>query len=459
MSDMAVVVLAAGKGTRMGGETPKVLRKVWGRPLVEYLLDTIDEVGLGAPVVITGHGEAEVRRVLTRRTGQGFRFVHQTEQKGTGNALLAVRDQAGDLTGSLLILYGDVPGITPDTLRSFIEAAGDGPCLVTMEPDTPLAYGRILRDADGFVAGIREERHASAEEKAIREVNAGVYVVPAKSLFDVLDELPVHEESGETYLTDVAEILYGRGEKVQPWKAPHAGEFLGVNRPRDLAAVSALLEEAIVDRHIRAGVDILDPSKVAIDHGVKIGKGATIHPFVTLKGDVDIGAGAEILPFTVIQEGARVGAECMVGPFSHLRDGTVLDDRAQVGNFVETKNAHLGEGTKAKHLSYLGDVTIGARANIGAGTIVANYDGKAKHKTEIGEKAFIGSGTIFVAPVKVGREATTGAGAVVTRGQDVADGDVVVGVPARRLEKGPRGKGPTKSEGNHENEEKADGHD
>ena len=436
MTDIRTVILAAGKGQRMGGEAPKVLSRVWGRPLIEYVLDVVEQAGLGVPILVVGHGEDEVRAALS---GRQVEYVRQAEQRGTGDALLAVKEQAGPGPERLLILYGDVPGMRKETLERFLAEAGKGPCLVTFDREDPIGYGRILRGTDGTLAAIREEVDLSEEQRAIREVNAGAYLFPERILFDVLDELPVHEKSGETYLTDAVGILAERGVPVKAYKAADPREFAGVNRPAELAAAAGLLQERIIERHLAAGVRVLDPTKVVLDHSVKIASGVTLHPYLAMEGDVEIGAETEILPFTVIRGKVRVGKGCEVGPFSHLRDGTVLEDGAEVGNFTETKKATIGAGTKAKHLSYLGDVVIGKGANIGAGTIVANYDGRKKHKTDIGDGAFVGSGTVLVAPVKIGKGAVTGAGAVVTRGKDVADGEVVIGVPARPLEKRRKG--------------------
>lgn len=416
---------------------PKVLRCIWGRPLIEYLLDAVEEAGLGTPTLVVGSGEEEVRRALSHRQ---VRFVRQVEPRGTGDAVRSVRDAWGsDAWGGsemLLILSGDVPGIGGETLRRFLTDVEGVPSLVTFERDDPIGYGRVHRGPDRTVARIREEADLGAEERSIREVNAGVYLFPGKDLFAVLDDLPVHPENGETYLPEVVETLTGRGLSVRAWEAPDGREFAGVNRPPELSAAADLLQERIRQRHLEAGVEMPEPSKVVLDHGVRLSPGVRVHPFVTMEGAVEIQEGSEILPFTVIRGRVRIGKGCEVGPFSHLRDGTVLLPGAEVGNFTETKKAIVGERTKAKHLSYLGDVTIGRDANIGAGTIVANYDGKKKHRTEIGDRAFVGSGTILVAPVKVGEGALTGAGAVVTRGKDVADGGVVVGVPARPLRKG-----------------------
>ncbi|MCZ6602350.1 MAG: bifunctional UDP-N-acetylglucosamine diphosphorylase/glucosamine-1-phosphate N-acetyltransferase GlmU, partial [Planctomycetota bacterium] len=435
MSTIGTIVLAAGKGKRMGGAVPKVLSKIWGRPLIDYVLDAVEGAGLGPPILVIGHGAEEVRQAVA---GRQVSFVRQREMKGTGDAIKAVRDQSGAASGdsaNLLILYGDVPGIRHETLRRFLDEAQDRPTLVSIERDDPFGYGRILRDGGGAVVGIREEAHLTGEERSIREVNAGTYLLPRKELFESLDELPVHESNGETYLTDVVEILCRKGLQIEAWKAPDPKEFSGVNRPSELTDSAATLQQRIAERHMAAGVEILDASKVVLEHSVRISPGVRIHPYVMIEGDVSIESGTEILPFTVIRGTIRIGKGCEVGPFSHLRDGTVLEDRAEVGNYTETKKAKIGSGTKAKHLSYLGDVEIGRDVNIGAGTIVANYDGKKKHKTQIGDHAFVGSGTVLVAPVKIGEGAMTGAGAVVTRNRDVSAGEVVVGVPARPLRK------------------------
>jgi bifunctional UDP-N-acetylglucosamine pyrophosphorylase/glucosamine-1-phosphate N-acetyltransferase len=320
-----------------------------------------------------------------------------------------------DFHGDVLITYGDCPLITTATLRDLRELRGSAPASVlTAVADDPEGLGRILRDDDGRFVGIREHKDCSEEELAIDEINAGFYCFDSDALRPALANLKPNNKQGELYLTDAVEALAKKRE-VPTLEAEDADEIAGVNTLADLSIARARMQERILLEHLDNGVIVVDPITTWIDHGVQIG------------------ADTRILPATVIGTGCVIGRNCEVGPFAHLRAGTVLEDGAEIGNFVEAKKTHVGAGAKAKHLTYLGDATIGARANIGAGTITANYDGVHKHATKIGAGAFIGSGSVLVAPTEVGEEALTGAGAVVTRGTVIAPREVWVGVPARRL--------------------------
>ena len=293
-------------------------------------------------------------------------------------------------------------------------ARGTAPCSVlTAYPSDPTGLGRILRGDEGQLVGIREQKDCSPEEAAIDEINAGFYCFDAKALRPSLAQLKPNNAQGEYYLTDVIAQFVAQGHEVPTLEADDADEILGVNSLADLAVARVLMQERILLEHLNQGVLIHDPSSTFIDHGVKIG------------------ADTRILPCTVIGAGCVIGKNCEVGPFAHLRGGTVLDDGAEIGNFVEAKKSHFGAGAKAKHLSYLGDAVVGSSANIGAGTITANYDGTHKHETHIGDRAFVGSGTVIVAPSHIGADAMTGAGAIVKRDSNIGDREVWVGVPAR----------------------------
>jgi len=403
----------------MKSESPKVLHSICGRPLVDYVVDQALSLGPDRVVLVVGKGAEEVEEsVLASFPGAPLEFVLQEEQLGTGHAVRCALPQVGP--GATIILYGDMPLLRPESLEALVEtraSSGALSSLLTVVADNPRGFGRVLRqkDPEGPLDRIVEEKDASDEEKAVREVNVGVYVFAEGVLAEYLPLLNKDNAQGEYYLTDVAANLVEAGHPVLAVRLDNEAEAIGINTLEQLSEARDGLHHRILSLHMANGVHVEDPATTYIDWGVEIGQGT------------------KIFPCSMIRSGARVGRDCEVGPFSHLRTGTVLQDGSHVGNFTETKNASLGSGTKAKHLSYLGDVEIGAEVNVGAGTIVANYDGKLKHKTQIGDRAFIGSGSVLIAPTKIGEGALTGGGAVVTRGSEIAAGEVWVGVPARPL--------------------------
>ena len=412
LDTVRAVVLAAGRGVRMKSEKAKVLHGLLGRPLIHHVLRSLRAAGVKDIVVVVGHQEDAVKKAA----GDGVAFARQTEQKGTGHAVLSAEKSLKGFGGQVFVLAGDAPLITPDTLQAMADAhkaARAAATVLTCCIDDPSGYGRIARDDSGKFLGIVEDNDADEKQKMIQEVNSGAYVFEAKDLFRALREVTPNAKKGEIYLTDVLKVLMGHGRAVATHRAPDPAEVYGINSRRDLVAATNFLRWRILERHMDAGVTIVDPSTTFIEE------------------DTTIGPDTVILPYTVIEHDVTIGKGCEVGPFSHLRPGAVLDDGAEVGNFVEVKKSRIGPHSKAKHLTYLGDATLGAGVNIGAGTITANYDGKNKHATVIGDGVHIGSNTVLVAPVKLGKNVTTGAGAVVLH--DVADGDTVVGVPARSL--------------------------
>jgi bifunctional UDP-N-acetylglucosamine pyrophosphorylase/glucosamine-1-phosphate N-acetyltransferase len=419
--DAAAVVLAAGQGKRMHSPLPKVLHKALGAPILRYPLDALDAAGVARKIVVTGVGRADVEKAFAGRAG--VEFVPQEEQRGTAHAVLCAKEALGSFRGTLLVLAGDAPLVRAETIRGLLETHARREATATVLTgivEDPRGYGRVVRaagspDAEGLVAAIVEERDATPAERAIHEINAGAYAFDAEALFRVLPRVAPTNAQGEFYLTDVVRLLVEEGGRVAARVAEDPTEALGVNRRAELAQAAAVLLERVLERHMDAGVTIVAPHLTWIEV------------------DVEIGPDTVIEPFTTIRRGARIGTGCKVGPFAHLSDGAVLEDGAEIGNFVEVKRTRMGPKAKAKHLAYLGDGVVGAAANIGAGTIFANYDGKAKHKTLVGERAFIGSGSVLVAPVEVGPRAVTGAGAIVTRGKRVPDGETWVGVPAKPL--------------------------
>ncbi len=413
----AAIVLAAGQGKRMRSRRPKVLHALLGAPLLRFPLDALDGAGIERKVVVVGVGAEEVAKALAARPG--IELASQPEQLGTGHATRIGLDALGPaFENTVLVLPGDAPLLCAETLCALLDLhareRADATVLAAELPD-PAGYGRIVRDAEGLVRRVVEERDATPEERAIREVNAGVYAFRAPALRRALGALRPENAQREYYLTDAIAYLVREGGRVAALRAANPDEARGVNDRAELARAAALLAERVRAAHLAAGVTIVAPALSWIEV------------------DVEIGPDTIVEPFTVIRRGARIGAGCHVGPFAHVAEGTVLEDGAEIGNFVEVKRTRVRARAKAKHLAYLGDGDVGAGANIGAGTIFANYDGRAKHPTKVGEGAFIGSGTVLVAPVEVGPGAVTGAGAVVTRGKKVPAGETWAGVPARPL--------------------------
>lgn len=437
---LAAIVLCAGQGTRMKSALPKIAHPLLGRPMGSYPLECAFEVGASRVVAVTGHGAAEVEQSLTAALparAKSLRFARQEEQLGTAHAVLCAKEALADFRGDLFILYGDVPLVRDETLRALIEAkatARSPLALVTTCPPDPHGYGRIVRDAEGAMARIVEHRDASGEELCIGEINAGLYLVSADFLWSALARLDRHNAQNELYLTDLVRLAFDRGTPAATVRADFA-EVAGVNDRVELARATATLQRRINERHQRAGVTIELPDTVLIDAGVEIAPDVTIEANVRLKGRTRVGRGArigqgsvigdstvgelvEVRPYSIFEE-AAVGEAAIIGPFARLRPGTELAPRVHIGNFVEAKKARIGPGSKANHLSYLGDCEIGAGVNVGAGTITCNYDGENKHKTVLGDGVFVGSDSQFVAPVTVGNGAYIGAGSTIT--QDVPE--------------------------------------
>jgi bifunctional UDP-N-acetylglucosamine pyrophosphorylase / glucosamine-1-phosphate N-acetyltransferase len=427
-----VVILAAGQGTRMKSQAAKVLAPLCGRPMLDWVLDQALALEPRRVIVVVGHQSEDVRAASSAHPGVArlseesrLDWVVQQPQRGTGHALQVALPQLGADPGRVVVLYGDMPLLSAESLASLCEAqaaTGGGAAILTAEPSNPRGFGRIVRGAGGQVERIVEEKDASPEIRALREVNLGVYCFPGRELVRILPTLTDRNAQKELYLTDVVERLVGQGAAVRAVVLDDEQEAIGINTLAHLAEARRALQMRILERHLQAGVRITDPATTFVDH------------------DVEIGAGTQIHPCTVILAGVRIGANCEVGPFATLRGGSELADGSVVGNFVEVNRSRLGKKSKAKHLAYLGDATLGERVNIGAGTIFANYDGKTKSPCHVGDGAFVGSGAILVAPVDVGAGATLGAGAVLKRKSLVGPGEVWVGVPAHAL---PRPKPPT----------------
>jgi bifunctional UDP-N-acetylglucosamine pyrophosphorylase/glucosamine-1-phosphate N-acetyltransferase len=426
---MKAIVLAAGRGTRMRSALPKVLHRAAGRPLLGWVLDAARSAGCDEMVVVVGHGAEEVKR---RFPEADLRWVVQEEQCGTGDAVTRTREMLSGYSGPVLVLSGDVPLVRPQTLRRLLErAADDSWALAVSSLDDPGSLGRVIRDTAGRLVRIVEAADASPEELGVDLVNAGHYALPVPALFAYLERLEPDGRKGELYLTHAIVAAARQGESVHCLELEDPAEALGVNDRQDLARVYTELIARRLDELMTAGVTILDPLRTVVEAEVEVAADTVLHPGVSLLAGTRIGGGCELHqgawlrashlgdgvevgPYSVL-DGAQVGNGCRIGPFARLRPGAELAGGVHIGNFVEVKNSRLGTGVKANHLAYLGDATIGERANIGAGVVTCNYDGEQKHRTEIGDDAFIGSDTMLVAPVRVGAGALTAAGSVITK--------------------------------------------
>ncbi|RMG47872.1 MAG: bifunctional UDP-N-acetylglucosamine diphosphorylase/glucosamine-1-phosphate N-acetyltransferase GlmU [Acidobacteria bacterium] len=426
---LAAVILAAGEGTRMRSRRAKVLHEAAGRPLVEHVLRAARGAGTDPVVVVVGVQADEVREKL----GPGPRYVIQTERRGTADAVRRAGAALRGFGGDVLILCGDVPALPAAALRGLVRRHRSRKAALTVLTavlDDPSGYGRILRGPDGAIRAIVEERDAGPAERAVSEINTGTYCARWPELRRVLRRITPDNAQGEFYLTDAVRILIDGGARVEAVVHEPAREALGVNSRAHLAEAHRILNERVLARLMRNGVTILDPATTWVHDTVRVGRDTVIHPGVALEGatrvgtdcvirsgcrltDVVVESGVELLEHTVAAE-SRIGAGSRVGPFAHLRPGSVIGRGCRVGNFVETKKASLGDGSKASHLSYLGDARIGREVNIGAGTITCNYDGVRKHRTELADRVFVGSDTQFVAPVRVGEGAYVAAGSTVT---------------------------------------------
>ncbi|MEO0479766.1 MAG: NTP transferase domain-containing protein [Planctomycetota bacterium] len=414
---LAVIVLAAGKGTRTKVSLPKVLLPICGKTLLDTVLDTVSALKPKHTVAVLHHQMDRVQKTIEGR--DGLLVVDQGEPRGTGHAVqvaMKALDEAagGEFDGEVLVCYGDMPLVRAETFAMLRASKGAcGGAVLTAYMEDPTGLGRAIRDERGELIGIREEKDCSDDERLIDEINVGITCYDASALRPALAQLSDDNAQGELYLTDTVEHLLQAGQVVETATVEDEEEALGVNSLTQLAQARDAMQLRILEHHLAQGVIIEDPATTVIDHGVTIGKDT------------------RILPYTVIRSSVRVGEGCEVGPFTHLRVDTVLENGAEVGNFVEAKKTTIGEGSKAKHLTYLGNTEIGKKSNIGAGTITANYDGKDKHQTVIGDGSFIGSGTVIVAPSTIGDGATIGAGAIVTK-KEVPPGEIWVGLPARR---------------------------
>ena len=434
---VAVIVLAAGEGTRMRSATPKVLHALAGRTMLGHVLHAAEALDPEHLLVVVGHGRDRVTATLTGKA----KAVVQETQDGTGHAVRVALGTVPDLTGTVVVVPGDAPLLTAETLQKLVdshEAQQAATTLLTAVVDDPTGYGRVVREG-GRVTRIVEHKDADAATLEIREIGTSIYAFAADRLREALDRLTTDNAQGEQYLTDVIGLHEAAGLTVAAQVADDPNETRGINDRAQLADLARVLRDRIVLQHMRAGVAVLDPQTTWIDVDVQLAADVTIKPNTQLHGSTTVAAGAVLGPDTTLTDtqvhegaeirrsevlGAVIGEQASVGPFSYVRPGTVLGARGKIGGFVETKNAQIGDDTKVPHLSYVGDAAIGERSNIGAGTIVVNYDGQHKHRTTVGDDARVGSNNSLVAPVSVGDGAYTAAGSAIT--EDVPDGALAV---------------------------------
>lgn len=416
MKDLKTIILAAGKGTRMKSDVPKVLHKVCGKPIIQYVLDITKAVGSDQTIMVLGHKIQEVRENLPA----DIEIVEQQKLLGTADAVKTAHSHLKTFNGDVLVLCGDTPLLTKETVKNIVRKhkKTKAACtFLTGVVHNPQGYGRIIRDQQGRAVAIREDKDAQGMEREIAEINAGVYCFDCKELFDALIRVKQNKLKNEFYLTDVIEILTDKGLKVQTVSTDDFTEALGVNSRADLAQSESVIRRRLLDQLMEQGVSIVDPNTTFVQSDVKIGQDTLIRPF------------------TVIEANVRIGQKCVIGPFARLREGTRIGNSVEIGNFAEVSRTKIGDQTLMKHFGFLGDTTLGKRVNIGAGTVTANFDGVNKNSTRIDDGAFIGSDSILVAPVKIGKRSVVGAGSVVVR-RNVPDDSKAIGVPARVMKKG-----------------------
>ena len=438
---LAAVVLAAGYGKRMKSSQPKVLHRVLGRPILSYVLDAVSGLSPARKVIIIGHGGEEVKAHFGSK---GLSYAVQKKQLGTGHAASCAHGELSNFKGNILILNGDFPLITKNTLKRFLDAhekRGSEISVLSARVDDPRGYGRIVKDTSGKIERIVEDKDATAEERKIGEINSGTYIVKSDLLWSFLRAIKSSNKQGEYYLTDIIEIARKRKLQVSSYRASDSDEILGINDRVELSQIESIMRARVNKTLMKRGVTLIDPDSTYISPTVKIGIDTVIYPGTHIYGASRIGSGTFIGPGVWIEDSvigknvhirsscyiteAKIGNSVTVGPFAHLRPEADISEGAKIGNFVEIKKSKVGLGSKVPHLSYVGDATLGKGVNIGAGTITCNYDGVNKHRTELGDNVFIGSDTMLVAPVMLGKGAVTGAGSTIT--EDVPPGALALG--------------------------------
>ena len=416
VNNVSVIILAAGKSTRMKSAIPKVLHPICGRPMLDYVMDLVKDLKVKRVIAVLGHEQARVKKMLA----SGTRIAIQKRLLGTADAVKVALPQLKNFKGTVLVLYADNPLLKKEAIKKLIRHHIENNCdatLLTAEMIKPAGYGRILRDKYSSICGIVEEKDADDFQKDIKEINTGIICFNKDRLVEALKYVRPDNRKKEYYLTDTVAILYKRGGLIDSIKADDINEALGINSRSDLAKAYKIMQRRINEELMCKGVTIIDPETAFIAYGTKVGPDTTIYPF------------------TVIERDVKIGARCQVGPFIHLRAGSRLENDVRAGNFLEIVRSRIKPKSTARHFGYLGDARIGREVNIGAGTVTANFDGKKKNVTVIKDKAFIGSDTVLVAPVTIGKSAKTGAGSVVLKHRNVPEASVVAGVPARLIKK------------------------
>ena len=412
--NIVCIILAAGRGERMKSDIPKVLHPICGRPMLMFVLDLVEDLKIKKVIVVLGHQHTEVRKLLK----PGIKVVIQKRLLGTADAVKVAQATLGNFKGTILVLYADNPLLKKETIKQLLKHHRENKLdatLLTAKLERPRGYGRILRDKYASICGIAEEKDADDFQKDIKEVNTGIICFNKDKLYDSFRYIKPNNRKKEYYLTDSISVFYKKGYTIDGVKLLDINEALGINSRQDLAKANKIMQRRLNEELMKEGVTIVDPDSTFIGYGAKIGKDTIIYPFTVIGSDV------------------KIGKRCQVGPFAHLRGASVIEDDVVVGNFLEIVRSKISSKTLAKHFGYLGDARIGHQVNIGAGTVTANFDGRKKNITVVKDKAFIGSDTVLIAPVKIGKRARTGAGAVVAKNKNVPDGVTVVGVPARPL--------------------------
>ena len=411
MKKIAAVILAAGRGTRMKSNLPKVLHKLHSRPMLWFMLDSLESSGITKKVLVVSKKDHLVKKAF-----KNLNTVIQKNPLGSGDALRETKNYFSGFSGNILVACGDTPLISKNTIKALVrkhEKENPSCTMLTAHVSDPTSYGRILRDDSGEVAKIVEEKDLTVYEKAIDEINVGCYIFNAKDLFSYIEKVKINQKKKEYYLTDIIDILKKNNKRVLSITSSNPEEALGINSRVDLSEADGIIKTRVLNSLMENGVTVVDPVSTYVDMEAKIDKDTIIYPN------------------TIIEKNVKVGKSCSLGPFARLREGTEIKDNVTVGNFVELVRTSVLSGTKIKHLTYLGDAKVGKNVNIGAGTITANYDGKNKNTTIIEDEASIGVGSVIIAPVKIGKSATVGAGSVVTKNKNVPPNKTVAGVPAK----------------------------
>lgn len=422
MKDFIGIILAAGEGTRMKSAVTKVLHNICGRPMVDYTIGILGNLRLKKTFIVVNKNQEELLEYFKKY--KDVKPVFQKKPLGTADAVNSARRFLGKKS-SVLVVCADTPLIQQKTLEALAlkHKESNASCtILTTFTDNPFGFGRIIRDEYSKVCLIIEENNASLSQKQIREINSGIYCFNAQDLLQALNSVKMDSRKKEYYLTDVVEILYKQNKRIETCNCLNANEAMGINSRMDLSKAGEIMRMRIISDLVDEGINIIDPKTTFINYGVSVGEDTTIYPFSVIDSDVEI------------------GKNCSIGPFCHLREGTVVKDNVCLGNFTEVVRSTIGEGTLCKHLSYLGDMSVGKNVNIGAGAVIANFDGKNKNRGIIKDKAFIGCDTVIISPVTIGKGSTTGAGSVVTAGANIKDNTVVAGVPAKPLVKISQGK-------------------